>query len=674
MVQLNEGSSPLLVRVLLGFLLGLAIIAAVQAQDWQRLGPPGGMVLTLGIDASGAVYLGTADGHVFVKDNSGRPWELRGRIGNRTDAVVSRLVTDIKSGIVYAAIWYQQPGAGGGVFRSDDGARTWKLLGLPNEAVRALEITSSPTRVILAGTRTGVFRSTDKGNIWERITPVDDPELRNVDSLAVDPRDPNIIYTGTYHLPWKTTDGGKTWKSVTAGLIDDSDIMSLRVDATNPERVFLSACSGIYRSENQGGQWSKLQGIPYAARRTQAIVQDPQNPQTLYAGTTEGLWITRDAGETWERTTPKDWVVNTVAVLPDSQSKESVLVGTESRGVQVSEDAGKTFVEYNDGFTHQVVSQLIGDPADGSHQLMLMERSGSLLWESHDAGETWTPATLMKAEDSSKTHFPAESMQRLYASPWGWMVRGSSPEQIWILEKGTEKWREWKVRLPISSTSPPHSSTKAHRQSPPTRTVRFVLPTGSEIEFSEHDAYVPSKDGLLRCTLAGNCVWLKAFGRGGVFHALQISPDGSTLCVVLDGKLGISSDGGQTATWSDLPVSSNNILWIRRLNGDAAQTLFLGSADGLFTSTDGGASWNRRERGLPAGQVEQVVQGHGFVAASLREGGMYVSTDGGKTWDRTYPDAERSRFTGIVETSPGVLTIGSQSEGVLRWQVKANNE
>ena len=125
-----------------------------------------------------------------------------------------------------------------------------------------------------------------------------------------------MIYAGTYHLPWKTTDGGKTWKSIAAGLIDDSDIMSMRVDAANPARIYISACSGIYRSENRGEVWTKLQGIPYAARRTQAIVQDPQRPHVLYAATTEGLWVTRDAGENWERTTPKVWVVNGVAVLP----------------------------------------------------------------------------------------------------------------------------------------------------------------------------------------------------------------------------------------------------------------------------------------------------------------------------------------------------------------------
>ena len=45
---------------------------------------------------------------------------------------------------------------------------------------------------------------------------------------------------------------------------------------------------------------------------------------------------------------------------------------------------------------------------------------------------------------------------------------------------------------------------------------------------------------------------------------------------------------------------------------------------------------------------------------------MYVSRDAGNTWERVDQDAERGRFTGIVETQQGVLSVGSQSEGVLR--------
>jgi photosystem II stability/assembly factor-like uncharacterized protein len=664
----------LLVRFVFGILLSLNTIAIAQAQEWQRLGPPGGMVLTLGLAAGGGVYLGTADGHVFFKENSEKPWELRGRIGNRTDAVVSQLVGDhSKANVVFAAIWYQHPGAGGGVFRSEDGARTWRPLGLQNEAVRALEIAPAPSRIMLAGSRSGVFRSSDYGTSWERITPADDPELRNVDSLAIDPRDADAIYTGTYHLPWKSTDGGKSWQPATAGLIDDSDIMSLRIDATNPERVFLSACSGIYRSENRGRQWSKLQGIPYAARRTQAIVQDSRDSQTLYAGTTEGLWVTRDGGESWERTTPKDWVVNTVAVLTDSRSgSERVLVGTESRGVEVSDDAGRTFVGYNDGFTHQIVRQLIGDQLDPAHLLSLMYRDGALLWESRNAGDTWIPVTTTSQGSTGKARIVPETIERLYASPWGWMARQSSG-QFWILRRGTAKWQQWKLRLAVGAANP-HNLAKTTQQSAGAPTAISVVPAVGGIEFSAQDAYVPSNLGLLRCTVDGECVRLGAFGPKATFTALSVSPDGLTLHIVADGKLAISGDQGQTVIWSDLPVFANHVLSITASNAAGSPALFLETIDGLYSSTDEGKSWIRRERGLPAGQIEQLIQGRAFIAASLRDGGMYVSFDLGDSWVRASQDDERSRLMGMVETTPGVLAIGSQSEGVLRWQVKSKKQ
>ena len=67
--------------------------------------------------------------------------------------------------------------------------------------------------------------------------PAKHDDLRNFDSVAFDPRDENIIYAGTYHLPWKTTDGGKNWFPISKGMIDDSDVMSVVVDPANPDNV-----------------------------------------------------------------------------------------------------------------------------------------------------------------------------------------------------------------------------------------------------------------------------------------------------------------------------------------------------------------------------------------------------------------------------------------------------
>ena len=69
-----------------------------------------------------------------------------------------------------------------------------------------------------------------------------------------------IIYAGTFHLPWKTTDGGRTWRPIHDGMIDDSDVMSLLIDGPHPERLYASACSGIYRSDDGAGAVEKNPG------------------------------------------------------------------------------------------------------------------------------------------------------------------------------------------------------------------------------------------------------------------------------------------------------------------------------------------------------------------------------------------------------------------------------
>ena len=635
---------------------------------WVRMGPVGGMVMTMESSGAETVYLGAADGHVFVSMDGSKHWELRGRVGTRTDTVVSRLLADpYRPNVVFAAVWYQQPGLGGGVFRSDDAARTWKLVGLGQEAVRALEVASAQPLVLIAGTRSGVFRSTDAAQNWERITPLDDKELRNVDSLAIDPQDPNVIYAGTYHLPWKTIDAGRNWNPVSAGLIDDSDIMSLRIDATNPERLFLSACSGIYRSENKGAQWTKLQGIPYAARRTHSILQDPLDPQTLYAATTEGLWVTRDAGETWKRTTAKDWVVNSVLVLRNgSKGSGRVILGTEAQGVVVSEDAGESFASSNEGFQHQVVKQFIADPRDLKHLLMVMQQNGPQIMESRDAGRTWAPLSLSAKQDTGKSSFLSpESVDMLYGINAGWLARLQNG-QLWLLRAQSETWKELKLRLPDSEKIPHRRSTKSASQTKSSVTVKAVS-TGNVLGFSGSKLFVPSQQGLLRCDLEGDCALLKAFGRFDKLNGLHTSTDGSVLTVVANNKLALSYDAGQSASWRDLPGTSTKVLWISNNLESSKESLFLGTSEGLFTSTDEGITWIRQARGLPAGQIEHWLWQPLFMAATLREGGMYVSTDGGTTWLRIDSDSERSRFVGVVETEPGTFAVGSQSEGVLIW-------
>lgn len=671
MTKRRERTQRLVLRPWITVLIALSAAADAPAQSWQRLGPEGGMVVSLAAATGERLYLGTADGHVFASEDGAGKWELRGRVSSRTDAVISRLVADPReSNRVYAAAWYQEPGKGGGVFRSEDSGRTWSQLGLPEEEVRALELASGQPDVLVAGTRSGVFRSRDAGRNWERISPPGDAELENVDSITVDPGDANIIYTGTYHLPWKTTDGGKTWKSIATGLIDDSDIMSLRVDATNSSRVYLSACSGIYRSENRGGVWTKLQGIPYAARRTHQIVQDTRHPETLYAATTEGLWVTRDAGENWKRTTPKDWVVTDVVVLAGNQGAPGkVVLGTEGQGVLVSEDAGENFLGANAGFRHLVVKQLVADTwQDPRHLLLWTEQDVERIWESRDAGMNWAPAELAAEGAGREFVLHPEMMQKIYASPWGWLAKLNNG-QIWLCNGAKEKWKEWKFALASGSADPARGKRKGSRSAPE---IALRL-AGNAIAFSRDSLYFAAREGVMRCSPGAACARMKAFGRSGFVDALWASGDSQLLGVVADGKLGISVNAGADGVWRDLPAGVTEVAWLDGWLRAGRLTLFLGTDNGLFASLDGGVHWARCENGLPAGPIERWLRSDNTLMASLRQGGIYFSRDEGTSWTRLDQDAERGRAAGLAELEPGVVIVGSQWEGVLQLELGPGN-
>ena len=657
--QKGRRNFALRLKLIAGWCLVLALCRGGGAQTWQRLGPDGGMVVSLGANPQGGLYLGTADGHVFFSGDRAQSWEPRGRVGHRLDAVVTRLVPDPRTeNRVFASAWYQWA-AGGGVFQSDDGGRTWALLGLEKEAVRALEMAPSRPDVLVAGTRTGVFRSQDSGKNWERISALDDPELHNVDSLAIDPRNPDLIYVGTYHLPWKTSDGGKTWSPAIAGIIDDSDIMSMRIDATNPARLFMSACSGIYRSENQGAEWTKLQGIPYSARRTQAIVQDPGNPDALFAGTTEGLWVTRDGGENWTRTTPKEWDVSSVVVLAtNSGGPRRVVLGTEGRGIEVSDDAGVHFSESNEGFTHVIVNQLLADPRDSTHLLMVTERGEERILESRDSGGTWKAISLSTATRGVAGQLPADQAQQFYASYWGWLVR-LEDGKLWLQEEQRNTWSEWKLRVPQAHTRPSATSTVRKRD-------ESFRPQGSQIAFSPNAAIVPSATGLLHCLSSGVCNVLKAFGGGGEIRALRVSPNGRDLFVARDGKLGISSTGGESAIWRDLPVANDQVLSVDIEESTPSQTLILATAAGLYLSEGPDAAWFHVRGGLPEAPITHFLRQSNLWAVTELGGGMYISRDRGATWQRVDQDPERGQFTGLAAGGVQVLLVASQSEGLLR--------
>jgi photosystem II stability/assembly factor-like uncharacterized protein len=620
----NLSAFGIILLSLIGFQPGL------MGQTWKALGPTGGDVRALAVAPSNpeVIYLGTTDGHIFVSRDAGERWELAGRAGDGPNSIVTSILVELRdSQKLFASTWTKETsGEAGAIYRSVDGGKTWRDSGLAGHAVRAMAAAQSDPHILLAGALDGVFRSLDEGRTWLRISPENDPELRNVDSLAVDPQNPEIIYAGTFHLPWKTTDGGANWSPIHRGMIDDSDVLSIAVDPRDPSYVLASACSGIYRSSDAGKDWQKIQGIPYSSRRTLAIRIDPGHPGVIYAGTTEGLWKTVNRGAAWQRLSPPDWVVNTLAIAspdqPDPSSaasgeQERLLVGTEQQGILLSDDEGQHFRAANDGFFHRRISSLALDPAMPRHMAAVVADAPLPIVESVDAGDSWLPL-------GAAGEIP--DARQIFWTPAGWRVSlASGGLARW--EATNQKWaRVGELRDTAARVGDVVGGSKIANGNRP------LLSVVSDLAFSESQWFAATADGVfLSEDRGGSWSALPAASFGLPADSIRVSRGGRRLHAVSSRGMIFSDDGGLTAYWRDLPLDSGGVL---RIEFADETTILATSRTGLYISRDAGSSWKRAQSGLPTAPVANLFLRGEFWFAEMVSGDFYLSADSGLNWQR----------------------------------------
>jgi photosystem II stability/assembly factor-like uncharacterized protein len=645
-----------------------AAAVSAPAQAWRQVGPAGGTVISLEADPRDVkkLYLGTSDGHVFSSSDEGAHWQLLSRIGTGQDDVVTHILVDPRdSKRLYASTWTLYSG-GGGVYQSDDTGRTWKVIGLAHETVRALAQSATNPKTLLAGSLTGVYRSLDEGATWERITPAKHDDLRNFDSVAFDPHDDNIIYAGTYHLPWKTTNGGKDWFPIKAGMIDDSDVMSIIVDPANPDNVHATACSGIYHSVNGAQQWSKYQGIPFVFRRTQLIKQDPSNPQVLYAGTTSGLWKSTNEKD-FKRVTPGDWVINALVIDPKDTNR--IIIGTEREGVQISENGGGSFTSANVGFHHQHILDVAMDRERPEKALVVLTFDTDAFLATKDGGTTWAPlGPGLKRTD----------LKHVYASPNGWWASLNNGGWMKYEETGG-KWI--KTGLFVADAAPVAASasatngkkgaaTAAAKRASPKAKPTLVAFQVSDMSFGSDAWFAATTGGVLvskdRGTtwkLAGSASYLKQPSQ-----SLEASKDGSQIWAISQRNLVYSADGGAHWDAQELTFAAAGNLKLHRVDDS---NLFITSNMGLYASKDAGHNWNREEvREL---QFQDVAGSGNALVVALQKHGLLTSFDAGKSWQRLSDPLADGFFPVVRTRRNGDVVAVSATEGLLAFEPDAHS-
>ncbi|HWR16146.1 MAG TPA: hypothetical protein VN577_15065 [Terriglobales bacterium] len=421
-------------RLVVGFFLMGWLAVAAAASDVRIAGPEGGDVRRLAAapDNPNRIFLGTSSGRLYVSEDRGQSWAVFAHLGEGFDYILDNIEIDpTDSKIMYVAAWSIE-GHTGELFRSRDGGKSWASLpGIKGKSIRALGMAHSNSKVLVAGTLDGVYRSDDRGDSWKLISPAGHKDIRNIESIAIDPKDPNTVYAGTWHLAWKTQDGGKNWKLINRGMIDDSDVFSIIVDPNEPNVVFASACSGIYKSQTAGEIFQKVPGIPFSSRRTRVLKQDPNNPKIVYAGTTEGLWRTTDLGQTWKRVTSDKVIINDV--LLNASDPNMVLLATDRTGVLMSKDGAKTFAASNRGYSHRQVATVLVDQKSPNRLYAgtLNDREAGGVFVSEDGGNRWQQISSgLGGNDVFQVR--QDDQGNLYAATNGGLFKYSAKSKLWM--------------------------------------------------------------------------------------------------------------------------------------------------------------------------------------------------------------------------------------------------
>jgi photosystem II stability/assembly factor-like uncharacterized protein len=180
------------------------------------------------------------------------------------------------------------------VFKSTDGGASWS--GVPvSYTPSSFAIDPSTPTTIYAGTYGGgVFKSTDGGDTWTAAnTGLTNPGApcctasSEVIALAIDPQTPATLYAGTRGGVFKSTDGGGTWGATGLGSFY---VRAIAIDPRTPTTLYAGTSgAGVGKSTDGGASWSAL-NTGLTNLFVNALAIDPQTPTTIYAGTQAGVF------------------------------------------------------------------------------------------------------------------------------------------------------------------------------------------------------------------------------------------------------------------------------------------------------------------------------------------------------------------------------------------------
>ncbi len=383
-------STRIRVRILVLLALALPAAATMLAQPldmeqlkglkFRSIGPAGMSGRVTAIDVvrrnPNVIYIGSASGGLWKSESGGVSWAPV--FDTLAVASIGAVAVDQRTpDIVWVGTGEGNPRNsqtnGNGVYKSLDGGKTWRHLGLDNTRnIHRLILDPQNPQVAYvaalgaawgANPERGVFKTTDGGQTWQKVLYVN--EQTGCADLVMDPSNPNKLFAAMWEYrrwPWffksggagsglyVTYDAGKSWKRLTQeeGLPKGHlGRIGLAIAPSNPRRVYAlieSQKNALYRSDDGGFTWKKISDSNIGNRPFYycEIVADPTNEDRLYNLYTE-VSVSIDGGKTFE--TFIGWSAvhgdhHALYVHPDNPY---FMVNGNDGGAAISLDRGKTW-------------------------------------------------------------------------------------------------------------------------------------------------------------------------------------------------------------------------------------------------------------------------------------------------------------------------------------------
>lgn len=288
----------------------------------------------------------------------------------------------------------------GGVFRSLDGAHTWRPAntGIAGETVVGIAVGPlTPSRLYAATAAAGVFRSTNRGLSWQACnTGLDTLALR---AIAIDPANPATLLVASFGGGvFRSDDACASWRPYSAGL-DDAFVLALATDGglrARPASFYAGTQSGLFRMQPGSGRWLRISPLPWYV---QDVLVDPASGAIHLAAPGDGVFVSRDDGRSWTdaNTGLADLMVTGLALAPDgtlyARTESGALfassdgAGSRHAGVFRSLDGGRSWAR-GCGLTDPRVTAIALDPRVRSRAYLALG-SGQLMVSS-DRGASWS--------------------------------------------------------------------------------------------------------------------------------------------------------------------------------------------------------------------------------------------------------------------------------------------